>query len=190
MLHLTCRMKSFRIYLLCIVAIIIFAGVGVYLFWSGKNKEVGLYRDPKYNFEIKLPSGFYDAGKIDGLGYSKFFVNRDIGGDFSSIQESDLQLSIVISTDESQLNNKETLKETSAIATQIASTTTRVDSQPALEQFEHLKTESGTIVCELSTYFKENGASHIIELQSEDCNAVDSERTDYDAMLSTFHYIR
>ena len=151
--------------------------------------EISSYRDGKYNFEVTLPKGFYDDGVIDGVyAYNKYFANQDTNGDFTKLQPGGIELSFVISKDESHINNAEALKEMDAIATITDSKKIVVDGQTAIEQFEDdTKVSAGDPGCELATYFMEGNISYQITLFSTDCSVVSNAQEEYDAMLKSFH---
>ena len=166
-----------RIYLWILLAIV-FIGAGAY-FWATQT-ESKIYKDPKYGFEVSVPSGFSDAGTNDGIyAYNKYF------------KKGDVQLYIVISKNETKINNQEALKEVKAVATAIKnSKTVTVDDLSATEQFEdYSKVTNGDPGCQLAAYFSQGGVSHQIMYFSSNCNEITDGQAEYDAVLASYHQL-
>lgn len=202
--------RGFVTPLLIVIAVLVIGG-GIYYLYSKKistsvsslspSIQQTIYHDLKYKFYITLPKTFFDLNLVrnDPTGgdnftaYSKDF-STNARGDWSS---NDIGLTISISKDESANNidgrlkyiNKEAGDNKNSGIKILESKTITINGVPStqlLVTYPYSITDlSG---CVFETFFKINGVSHEIELQSDTCDTTTSHRQEYETIVKSFHY--
>ncbi len=145
------------------------------------------YSDPKFNFRMNLPSGFFDSG--DMYNYSKYFSTGNVKTDPTKIGTNDVGLAVMITKDYSkfdiaQIQNN--LKSAGIDVRDVKDIT--INGVNATQQTEDgSKLENQLKGCAVSTYFEKDGRFHEISMFSQSgCDAVNKYINEYNAVVNSF----
>ena len=160
---------------------------------QNQNESTRVYRDVLYKFSIDVPLSFFDEGATNGLyAYNKYFTSKQINGNFAKLSSGDVQVEIVISKDEKQINNDEQLKQVAISKIPVLEKRIiLVDGVSAIQQIEDTKNlkNADDPGCSISTYFMKNGKSHSISIFSPGgCDTIKKFQKEYDTMVGSVQY--